>query len=159
MTLEWKEVCLSLPEYPKTAICRTRGCHTNPQQENNEVHPRGNQHILILCSHSWQHNAHSPQCHCRRTSKTSGKTLLKTKQLLDYAATNNEAIITYRARDIIHAIHSNVSYLSDPKARSRAGGHFFMSTDTTFSPNNGTIHNTVHAIKWVMSSTASTVHQ
>ena len=39
---------------------------------------------------------------------------------------------------MVLAIHSNVSYLSEPKARSRAGGHFFMSNDDTFRANNGT---------------------
>jgi hypothetical protein len=44
-------------------------------------------------------------------------------QFLDYAATYPNAIITYKASDMILAIHSDTSYLSEPKARSRAGGH------------------------------------
>ena len=54
------------------------------------------------------------------------KMLLKTKQLLDYATTN--------ISNMILAIHSDVSHLSEPKAKSRVGGHFFMSTDTAFPP-------------------------
>jgi hypothetical protein len=49
---------------------------------------------------------------------------------LDYAATHQDAIITYRASDMVLIVHSNASYLSEPKAQSRAGGHFFMSSNT-----------------------------
>ena len=51
-------------------------------------------------------------------------------------------------------VHSNASYLNKTQARSRAGGHFFMSTNTTFPANNGAIHNTAQVIKAVMSSEA-----
>ena len=50
------------------------------------------------------------------------------------------------------AVHSNASYLSKPKARSRAGGHFFLSSDSTIPPNNGAILNVEHIIRHVMSS-------
>jgi hypothetical protein len=50
------------------------------------------------------------------------------------------------------AIHSDASYLSEPKARSRAGGHFFLSFDETTPRNNGAILNIAHIIKNVMSS-------
>jgi hypothetical protein len=57
-------------------------------------------------------------------------TMIKVRQFLDYAATHPDAILTYHASDMVLAGHSNASYLSESKARSRAGGHFFMSTDT-----------------------------
>jgi hypothetical protein len=57
-------------------------------------------------------------------------TMTKVQQFLDYAATHPDAIVTYRASDMILAGHSDASYLSETKARSRAGGHFFMSNDT-----------------------------
>ena len=49
-------------------------------------------------------------------------TMKKVKQFLDYAATHPDAIITYRARDMVLAVNSDTSYLSESKARSRAGG-------------------------------------
>jgi hypothetical protein len=55
------------------------------------------------------------------------RTMAKCKQFLDYAATQEDAVITYRKSDMMLAIHSDASYLSEPKARSRAGGHFFLS--------------------------------
>ena len=53
---------------------------------------------------------------------------------------------------MILAVHSDASYLSEPKARSRAGGHFFLSTNAQIPPNNGAILNIAHVIKHVMSS-------
>ena len=53
------------------------------------------------------------------------------------------------------AIHSDASYLSEPKARSRAGGYFFLTgkhNDTT--PDNGAVLNVAQVIKAVMSSAA-----
>ncbi len=48
-------------------------------------------------------------------------------QFLDYAASQEDAIVTYQASNMKLAIHSNASYLSEPKARSRAGSHMFMA--------------------------------
>jgi hypothetical protein len=52
------------------------------------------------------------------------------------------------------AIHSNASYLSDPKACSRAGGHMFMAGMEEIPINNGAVLNILQIIKAVMSSTA-----
>jgi hypothetical protein len=76
----------------------------------------------------------------------------QTQQLLDYLATQEEAILTYNKSNMILAIHCDASYLSEPKARSRAGGDIFLSYDTTNPPNNGAILNIAHIIKHVMSS-------
>ena len=50
-------------------------------------------------------------------------TMKKCKQFLDYAASQGEAILTYTKSDMVLAIHSDASYLSESKVRSRAGGH------------------------------------
>ena len=76
----------------------------------------------------------------------------QTKQLLDYLATQDDAIITYNASAMKLAVHSDASYLSEPKARSRAGGHFFLSNGANIPQNNGAILNIAHIIKHVMSS-------
>ena len=39
-------------------------------------------------------------------------TMKKCNQFLDYAASQEEAILTYKKRDMVLAIHSNASYLS-----------------------------------------------
>jgi hypothetical protein len=56
-------------------------------------------------------------------------TMIKVRRFLDYAANHPDAIVTYHTRDTVLAGHSNASYLSESKVRSRAGGHFFMSSD------------------------------
>ena len=79
-------------------------------------------------------------------------TMRQTHQLLDYIASQEDAVLTYNASDMILAAHSDASYLSEPKARSRAGGHFFLSSDSTIPQNNGAVLNIAHIIKHVMSS-------
>ena len=79
-------------------------------------------------------------------------TMKQTKQLLDYLASQEEAVLTYSASDMILAVHSDAGYLNEPKAKGRAGGHFFLSNNTDIPPNNGAILNIAHIIKHVMSS-------
>jgi hypothetical protein len=81
-------------------------------------------------------------------------TMQKCKQFLDYVASQEEVVLTFRASDMILAIHSDASYLSETKARSRAGGHFFMSSDKDIPRSNGAILNISQIIKAVMSSAA-----
>jgi hypothetical protein len=76
----------------------------------------------------------------------------QTQQLLDYLAMQENAVLFYHASNVVLAVHSNASYLSEPKAQSQAGGHFFLSSNTTVPPNNGAILNLAHIIKNVMSS-------
>jgi len=85
-------------------------------------------------------------------SKPTTDTMQQTLQLLDYLATQEDAVLSYHASNMVLAVHSDASYLSEPKARSRAGGHFFLSSDTTVPPNNGTVLNIAHIIKNVMTS-------
>ena len=81
-------------------------------------------------------------------------TLKNTTQFLGCATTNDEAVLTYKASNMVLVVHNDASYLNKPQARSRAGGHFFMSHNTTFPLNNGAIHNTAQVIKAVMSLAA-----
>ena len=78
----------------------------------------------------------------------------ETMQLLDYVATQEDAVLTFSASDMVLAVHSDASYHSEPGARSRAGGHFFLSSDTVHPPNNGAILTIAKIIKNVMSSAA-----
>jgi hypothetical protein len=71
----------------------------------------------------------------------------QTLQLLDYLPTQEDAVLSYHASDMVLAVHSNVSYLSEPKACSQVSGHFFLSSNTTIPPNNGAILNIAHIIK------------
>ncbi len=44
------------------------------------------------------------------------ETMANTKLFMDYAATHQDAIITYRTSDMVLVVHSDASYLSEPKA-------------------------------------------
>ncbi len=69
-------------------------------------------------------------------------------------ATQEDAILTYRASDMVLAIYSNASYLSKPKSCSCAGGHMFMAGKDGVPFNIGGILNILQMIRAVMSSTA-----
>ena len=86
----------------------------------------------------------------------TARTMEKCKQFLDYATTQDEEVITYRASDMKLAIHSDASYsyLGEPKAWSRAGGHYFCSKDVTDPADNGAVLTVATIIKQVMSSAA-----
>ena len=64
------------------------------------------------------------------------KTMELCKKFLDFMVTQEEAILTYRAREMVLAIHSDALYLSKPKARSQAGGHMFMAGNEEIPFNN-----------------------
>ena len=51
-------------------------------------------------------------------------TMEKVMTFLDYSSSQEEAVITYHASDMVLACHSDASYLSEPGAMSLAGGHF-----------------------------------
>jgi hypothetical protein len=87
-------------------------------------------------------------------AKPTQKTMEVIKQLLDYCATQEDAIITYRKSKMILQVHSDAGYCNEKKSRSRAGGHFFFSNGDDDSPNNGAILTIASIIKAVMSSAA-----
>jgi hypothetical protein len=53
--------------------------------------------------------------------------------LLDYCSTNPESSIRYYASDMQLKIHSDASYLSEPKDRSRLGGYFYLGNKNNSS--------------------------
>jgi hypothetical protein len=87
-----------------------------------------------------------------QSSKPTEVTMRQTLQLLNYLATQEDAILFYHASNMVLAVRCNASYLSKPKAQSQVGGHFFLSCVTTVPPNNGKILNITHIIKNVMPS-------
>ena len=81
-------------------------------------------------------------------------TMQQTHHLLDYVATHPDVILSYAKSNMILGIQSDASYLSKPKARSCAGGHFFLSNGTNKAPNSGAILNISQVIKFAMSLAA-----
>jgi hypothetical protein len=82
--------------------------------------------------------------------------------LMDYAASNPLSIIRYHASGMILCVHSDASYLSESRARSRASGHFFLSSapidsnkpPATTPPLNGPIQTLCTIIDAVVGSAA-----
>lgn len=77
-------------------------------------------------------------------------TLTALNRCLDYASSNPKATIQYRASSMQLQVHSDASYLSAPRERSRAGGAFFLGASTT--EYNGLIHCEAAIIKmlWLL---------
>ena len=94
------------------------------------------------------------------TTATAQDLKFRMEQFLDYAATHPDAKIRYLASDMKLWVHSDASYLSEPKARSRAGGFFYLSSAPNYPvdssspspPNNGAILVMCKIIDAIMSS-------
>jgi hypothetical protein len=74
------------------------------------------------------------------SQQTRGTKLTKAdaKKFLNYCATHPDATICYYPFDMILKVHSDTSYNSEPKAHSRAGGHFYMGNRDTNKCNHYT---------------------
>eukprot|EP00957_Ditylum_brightwellii_P010574 800776-Ditylum_brightwellii.AAC.1 len=92
------------------------------------------------------------------TSKTAATIV----QILNYCATHLEATVRYHTSGMVLHIHSNASYLSASRARSRAGGHFFLSDrpsnptkpEESVAPPNDSIYPVCELLRNVMASAA-----
>ena len=81
-------------------------------------------------------------------------------QLLDYCASHPDASIKFYASDMVLHVHSDASYLSAPKTRSKVGGFFYLSSSPTNPkhpendtvPINGAIHVVAKRLRNVMAS-------
>ena len=90
-------------------------------------------------------------------AKATSSTENDTEQLLDYLSTHKEATIRFVKSDMILNVHSDASYLSEPQARSRIGGIFFLgSNPVAHQPIqlNGPIHVNANICKYVVASAA-----
>ncbi len=74
------------------------------------------------------------------------------KQILDFVASQEEAVLTYQVSGMILTMHSEAGYLNKSKSQSRAGEHFSLSSNVAYPPNNGAILNIAQIIDAVMSS-------
>ena len=70
-------------------------------------------------------------------------------------ASHPDAILTFKSSNMVLAVHSDTSYLTEPKSRSRAGGHFYLTDEAEEEdPANGPVHNIAQIIRNVMTSAA-----
>eukprot|EP00957_Ditylum_brightwellii_P020181 1522065-Ditylum_brightwellii.AAC.1 len=55
---------------------------------------------------------------------TTEETAKAVVMILNYCTTYPDAALRYHKNDMVLHVHSDASYLSEPEARNRAGGHF-----------------------------------
>lgn len=89
-------------------------------------------------------------------SCATAKTMEAVNKFLDYMATNSMATTRFQASDMVVKIHSDASYLTERKARSRSGGHFYLGNkpDKPEVINQGGILEQTGIMRNVMSSAA-----
>jgi hypothetical protein len=73
------------------------------------------------------------------TATTTTTTTTAVSHLFDYCSTRPEATIRYYASSMQLNIHSYASYLSEPKAKSRIGGYFYLGNNKNNKNNNSTL--------------------
>ena len=69
-------------------------------------------------------------------------------------STQEDAVLTYQASNMVLPIHSDALYLSKPKSHSRASGHMYMAGKEEIPINNGLVLNISQIIQAIMSSAA-----
>ena len=85
------------------------------------------------------------------------RTMQQVQHLLQYMHTNPNEIIQFRASNMVINIHSDASYLTASRCRSRAGGYFFLGSVLRNEENiklNGNIAITCAILKLVAASAA-----
>jgi hypothetical protein len=69
-------------------------------------------------------------------STATSPTIDAVSHLLDYGITHPEASLRYYASDMQLKIHSDASYLSESKDKSRIGGYFYLGNKKTHPRNH-----------------------
>jgi hypothetical protein len=83
-------------------------------------------------------------------AKGTEQTARDATKFLNYCATHPDAKLRYYASDMVLKVHSDASYLSESKARSRAAGHYYMGNkENDDDTHNGTILATTQIMKSV----------
>ena len=91
-------------------------------------------------------------------TKGTEMTMKECVRLLNYAATHPDARVRFRASQMVLHIHSDASYLSEPKSHSRVGGYYFLDGKDNPDPNapppplNGAIHVESRILRPIMAS-------
>ena len=63
-------------------------------------------------------------------------------KLLNYVVTHPDATLHYKKSNMILHVHSDTSYLTERKARSRSGGYFYMGNNTNNFINGPILNST-----------------
>ena len=82
------------------------------------------------------------------------KTIIQVNQFLDYASTQEEAVVKYTKSDMVLHAHRDASYLSKPKAQSCVDRHHFLGSNHNNCQNNRPVNTVSTILKQVMASEA-----
>ena len=91
-----------------------------------------------------------------RQSKATQQLRDEVHWFLDYCSTHPDTMVRYHASDMILALHSDGSYQSERDAKSRAGGHFYLTNKGDKDLDNGAVLTLTKIIKHVMGSAGET---
>ena len=91
-----------------------------------------------------------------RQDKATEKFEDEVKWFLDYYSTHTNATIRSVASDMILALHSDGSHLSEVDSKSRAAGHFYLTNKDDRDTNIGAILTLSTVIEHVMGSASET---
>ena len=89
-----------------------------------------------------------------QTHSPTQRTSLITNHLLNYVSTYPNDGIIYSKSQMQLAAHSDAGCLNEPKAKSRASAHIYLSEDVPIPTFNGAVLTIAQIIKFVMSSAA-----
>jgi hypothetical protein len=151
---EWT-VTLNMPKYIPKAL---RKFHPTPSLPHHHLTNTSRSNMAhVFRGWTSTHPNHSPKTtsNASKTSSAHSSTTAITarqskgtvavanacQQLLNYVATHPNAGICYKACDMILAIHTDASYLSEPGGKSRTSAHFYLTNDEDEEFNNGAILN------------------
>jgi hypothetical protein len=81
-------------------------------------------------------------------------TMDRTKHFIDYTATQEYAVLTCCASNMIPTVYSDTGYSNIPNTRRNTGGKFFASINEDIQLPSGSILNIPQIIKIIMSSAA-----
>jgi hypothetical protein len=76
------------------------------------------------------------------------KTMKKVKQLLDYCASHEEAIITFKASDMILQVHSDAGYANEKNHKAAPAAIFSYRITTLPPPTMAQCIYTTYSLKW-----------
>ena len=130
-----------------------------PEDNSAQLSPEGIKRVQkAVGTFAWYSRATDPIM-AKTLSSIAGRQAKATEQLkeelnqfLDYCATHPDARVRYVASDMILALHSDASHKSEPNAKSRAAGHFYLTKNNTKDMNNGAILTLSKIIKHVVGS-------
>ena len=90
-------------------------------------------------------------------AKATERTKQRAYLLLDYLCKHPDAKIKFYASDMILNIHSDASYLSETRARSRVGGYYFLGSEPKENKPiklNGNVYTLSTILKFVVALAA-----